>query len=148
MLYEKKHVQGLWKPATDGGILPLLLNMFPPADENTSAALLLLLGHLLLVTPSHVTEQWAPRLIHAIARRLTDSSQPIAHGPALSILFEFGVTQLKLVKGWRSWRIEDSLERLTLHSDPDIKTVAVKLKVVLCCAEEDPDESLAPSRQL
>jgi hypothetical protein len=148
MLYEKENPKGLWKPAIDGRILPLLLDLFPPADEKTSVPLLGLSGNLLLVAPTNLTELWAPRHMRAIARRLTDISQPIAHGPALEMLFEISIQQPKLVKDWQSWGIENSLEQLTMHNDPDMKTVAVKLKIVLSCVEEDPDVSLAPSHQV
>jgi hypothetical protein len=147
MQHEQETPKGLWKPAVDEGILPLLLDMFQDANEHTIVPLVGSSGLLLQVAPTHVTEQSTPGLVRAIARVLISPS-PTAHEFAVGMLLEIGRKHPAVVKSWQSWGIEESLKRLTLHSDPALKDLAMQLEVMLFSATEEPDVSSDPSHAL
>jgi hypothetical protein len=121
------NTRGLWKHAVNAGIVPDLIYLLAHGDEQTVSRAVLVSG--LILTPAAREELgwWAPGLVRAMAQ-LLNANPPVVPSLVLSALCTFGTVNPDIGKDCRTWGIEASVQRLTMHSDPDTAALAVELK--------------------
>ncbi len=121
----------MWEPAVHAGIVPVLIELLALLrslpDEEMAYIVAGVSGLILVPAISGGIGPWAVGLLRALARLLS-ADPPMAAQMSLSLLYEVGAEHPDLVVDCRTWGIEDSLQRLTLHSDPKTAESAVKLQ--------------------
>jgi hypothetical protein len=129
----------LWTDAAVAGIFPVLTKLLRVKHEPTIIQALVLSAFLILPVPPGQVGSRAEGVPRAIAGLLTAES-PVA-GRAAAMLSYIISTHPKLVRDWPTWGINDALQRLTMHSDPDTAAAAVELQKGLSGVEQCTDVS-------
>jgi hypothetical protein len=141
MLADKEDFRVVWESALDMGIVPVLIDLLSLGHGPTSVRSLRISGLLLLVPPPEAKAvEWRQGLVRAVARLLT-ANPPVALKNAAKLLYLTASTCPELIGDWRTWGIEESVQQLSVHSDPAIAAAADELRKVLFCCDQDPDVS-------
>jgi hypothetical protein len=135
--YDMKHGKRLWRPLIDAGILPVLLTLHKRGDATASGPfekhLLLLSTRVLLCAPPKHAGELGSQLLGEIARLANDTSPLATREPASVLLLDIVHERPELVPDGDRWGIEDAVQGLTRHADPEIAGKAKPLKCMLAC---------------
>jgi hypothetical protein len=142
MRFDIKNSNELWKPAVDAGIIAVLLDLLTLGHEQTVSSSLELSGMLLMSAPRGEAEQWGVGLVQTTAQLLS-AKPPVALRDAARMLHSIGMARPTLIANFHTWGINDSLQHLTTHSDPDTAAAAGQLKKLLSDAKPGADVSPA-----
>jgi hypothetical protein len=126
--------------AVDAGVGPVLVEVLMLGHEPTVVKALEVSRMLLMAAPEEDTGEWRVGLVCATARLLS-ADPPVAVRDAVELLHLVGMTDLQLIADCYTSGIEDGLQRVTVHSEPGIRTAAHKLKELLFCGIKGPDVS-------
>ncbi len=141
MQYDKKHGREI-PASTITGLLPLFLDLFPLGDTRTKVYLTMLSGDALPLATEEDAGRWGPGLLRAIALLVRGTRPADTHAAVVvDTLMEIFRTHPELLADCRAWRIEDSLKRLTRHSNSDMAGKAALLLEILSVVMEGRDVS-------
>jgi hypothetical protein len=140
MVYDSTHRKVFWRPAVNAGIVPVLIDLLTHRHEQTVSKTLELSGMLLTSAPEGEVGQWGLGLVHATTRVLS-ADRPVAVRNAAEMLHKVGSAHPCLIADCHTWRIDDSLQQLTTHSDPGTAAAALHLKKLLSSVKPEPDVS-------
>jgi hypothetical protein len=135
--YDMDNGKTLWKPAVDLGIMPIFLDLLTVDHNLTKVEVTMAAGFLLLSVPAGQAESVDAGIMRTIAGLLLTSSSPLVLGTAVDILFNVGYEHPELIVDCRTWGIEQSLQRLTLHAEADVATAAKNANDLLFHMEEE-----------
>jgi hypothetical protein len=133
--YDRRHMMDLWRPLIDAGILPILIDLNALGNAKAAEHLLLLSATVLLTAPSSEVGQLGANLLGEIARLASEGSPAVTRIPAAQFLYEIGMEHPQLILGCRTWKIEETVEQLMRHPNPDVAEKAQALKHHLFAAK-------------
>ncbi len=140
MRYDMANRRELWKSADDWGIIPVLVDVLTLRHEATVELALEVSGMLLMSAPKGSLGQAGLGLMRASARVLC-GDRPVAVQRAAQMVHDVGARHPELIADCHTWGIDDSLQRLTMHSDAGPAAAACQLKKLLSCVKPKPDVS-------
>jgi hypothetical protein len=126
LTYDIENNREIWRSAVDAGVVPFFIDLLDLRHEPTIGQVLRLSGLLFLPVPAEEIGSRADGLSRAIARLLT-ANLPVAPAAA-KMLSHIAMVHPKLVRDWHTWGIEDTVQRLTTHSDLATAGAALDLK--------------------
>jgi hypothetical protein len=140
MRYDTKHRKEVWRSAVNAEIVPVLIDLLTAGHEQTVSTTLELSGMLLVSAPEGEVARWGVGLVHATTRVLT-GHRPVAVRHAAEMLHKVGMAHPCLIADCHTWGIDNSLQQLTMHSDPGTAAAACQLKKLLSGVKPAPDVS-------
>ncbi len=140
MRYDVDHAKKLWRSAVNAEIVPVLIDLLTHRHEQTVCKTLELSGMLLMSAPEAEVARWGVGLVYATTRVLS-ADRPAAVRDAAEMLHKVGTAHPCLIADCHTWRIDNSLQRLTMHSDPGTAAAARHLKKLLSSVRPQPDVS-------
>jgi hypothetical protein len=140
MRYDMANRRELWKSAEHWGVIPVLVDVLTLRHEATVELALEVSGMLLMSAPKGSLGQAGLGLMRASARVLC-GDRPVAVQRAAEMVHDVGAKHPELIADCHTWGVDDSLQRLTMHSHAGIAAAARQLKKLLSCVKPKPDVS-------
>jgi hypothetical protein len=123
-------------------ILPLLTYVFSLGNTVTEVLLTVLTGYALRLAPAADIAEWGPFLLREISCLVAEALPTDEHAPVVvESLLDIVQRHPELLVDCHQRGIDESLERLTHHSDVDTAAKAGLLKELLSPIQQDPDVS-------